>query len=125
MGTKKQHGNSSKILKLILFIPTVLSLIGNLFALMQSEVSLMRRKIIMLVMLSVFSFVLMTTAWICINWLLFTWMVHLYMSSITATILLLAFNLLLFVITCLLIALLNIDPSFPETRKAINNILSK
>jgi len=125
MGTKKQHGNSSKILKLILFVPTIISLIGNLFALMQSEIYLMRRKIIMLVMLSVFSFVLMTTAWICINSLLYSWMIHLFTSSITATILLLTFNILLFIITCLLIALLNIDPTFPETRNAINNILSK
>lgn len=125
MSRKKNKGTGSKILKLIFLIPAMLSLLGNLFVMIHDELTTMRKKLIILITLAVFSIVLMSSVWFCVNALLFTYLLNLHLTTATSLVLLLSLNLLMLIITCLCIALLNIDPSFPQTRQAVKEIITR
>lgn len=125
MSRKKQNGAGCKILKTLLLIPAVLSLLGNLFSMIHAELATMRKKLILLIMLAIFSIVLMSSVWFCLNALIFTYLTNLHLSMTTSLVLMLSLNLLIFIIICLCIALVKIDPSFPQTRKAISEVINR
>lgn len=125
MSKRKQDGTVSKILKIIFLIPALMSLFGNLFSMIQSELASMRKKLIALVILAVFSIVLMSSMWFCINALIFTYLTNLNLSVITSLVIMLSLNFLILIIISLIIALLKLDLSFPETRKAVKNVISR
>ena len=124
--TKKPRGNLAKlIIKSLLVIPAICSLTNNLIALVKLEAACMRNRIIWLVVLAAFSFTLFMTFWLCLNAMLYLYLLSINISMVGAWLLLALFNFLILVITSLCIALINIDASFPETRKAIEQIFSK
>ena len=125
MSRKKHNGTGSKILKIIFLIPALLSLLGNLFSMIHDELVTMRKRLIILIVLAIFSIVLMSSVWFCMNALIFTYLMNLHLSTATSLVLLLSLNLLILIITCLTIALLKIDPSFPQTRKAVKEVISR
>lgn len=125
MSKQKRNGTASKILKIIFLIPALMSLFGNLLSMIQSELISMRKKLVVVAILAIFSIVLMSSVWFCINALIFTYLTNLNISIITSLVIMLSLNLLILIITGLTIALLKIDPTFPETRKAVKNIISR
>lgn len=125
MSKQKHNGTISKILKYVLLLPALMNLFGNLLSMIQSELADMRKKLVILVVLALFSMVLMSSMWLCINALIFTYLTNLNLSITTSLVILLSLNFLILIIIGLVIALQKIDLSFPETRKAVKNIISR
>ena len=122
---KKRRGTAGKILKYLMVLPVVFSLVGHVFSMMRAEVRLAQKRIITLAFMFFFLFVLIMTIWLCLNMLLYIYLISVPLSHVFSIIIIALLNLFLLVITCLLIALTKIELSFPETRKAINDIVLK
>lgn len=125
MSKKPTKSVTSKILKFAMIIPAALNLMGNLSSLIQLEMASMRKKLLCFFLLSLFSLMLLLTTWILLNALLLTALIHASFTLIPSMVIVLSGNFLLLIITCLMMINLKVDPSFPETRKTIREIVKK
>lgn len=123
--TKKKSSSLGKtIIKYLLVVPAIFSLTNNIIMLMKLELACMRRKLIVFAILAIFSMALFLTFWLSLNVILYVYLVSINISILMSYVLLAVLNLLLLIISALCMALLNIDASFPETRKAVQQIFS-
>jgi hypothetical protein len=125
MAKKQSKSVGSKVLKFAMIIPAALSLMGNFFSLVQTEMMTMRKQLLCFIMLSLFSLMLMLSSWIFLNALILTYLMHVPFTLLSSLSLILAGNLFLLILTCVAILYLQIDPTFPETRKTIREIVTR
>lgn len=125
MTKKQRNGLGTMIIKYLLVIPAIFSLTGNLLAMMKLEMKSMRKKLMVFFILAVFSCTLLMTVWLTLNTMLYLYLISISISVMMACLLIALLNFLLLVITALCMALIDIDASFPETRKAIEQLFSE
>ncbi len=124
MAKKHNSGLGRSILKFILIIPAIFNLVDILVTLAKNEAATIRRKMVFLLMMALFSFVLLASVWICASALLISYLLSLQLSLEISIMFVLILNVLLFLITCLILSLVKVDPSMPETRKVIKDLVS-
>tara|TARA_R110000868_G_scaffold15698_7_gene71644 strand:- start:971 stop:1348 length:378 start_codon:yes stop_codon:yes gene_type:complete len=124
MAKKNNAGIGQNILKILLIIPAIFSLTSSLISQAHLEAVQLKRSVVLLVVLTFFFFILMLSMWFCaLGWLVL-YLLSLNVGMMLALSLVFIFNLFLLIITCLVIRENKIDPSFPETRKVIKDLIS-
>lgn len=124
MSKNHKSGLTGRILKFILIIPAIYNLLEIMVSIAKNEVAMIRRKIIFLLMMAFFLFVLLATVWMCATALLISYLVSLQLSMVLSITFALIANLVLFLIICLVLALVKVDPFLPETRQVIKDLIS-
>lgn len=122
MTKKNKSGTSRSILNLLLVVPSIISFASNLVSLVQTEAYEMRRSIIWLVILLIFSTVLLSTLWVGLMGLLYIFFLSLNMSSTASLVFILVMNLFLLIITCLIISMVKSKIGFPETKEIVRKL---
>lgn len=123
MAKKQKKGIAGTILKLLMVLPAVLNMTASLIAMVQSEFLTMRKKLVLFMVLGFFCLALMMGTWLCITGLLVIYLQTLPLSLTSSLMIVLVFNFLLLVITGLAMSFIKVDPTFPETRKVVKDII--
>lgn len=123
MAKKQKNGIAGTILKLLMILPAVLNMTASLISMVQSEYLTMRKKLVLFMVLGFFCLALMMSAWLCITGLLIIYLHTLQLSFVSSLMIVLVFNFLMLVITGLAMSFIKVDPTFPETRKAVKDII--
>ncbi len=124
MKKKNSAGLTKNIIKIVMIIPALFSLAANLMSHARFEVLLMRKQMIMLFLLSLMFFVLLLSVWISGMGVLLVYLHTLNVSLMLMVSMVFVLNLLLLIIVTLLMLRLKVDPSFPETRKVIEELIN-
>jgi hypothetical protein len=124
MKKKNNAGLTRNIVKIFMIIPAIFSLTANLISHVRFEALLMKKQIVCLMILAMFFFVLLFSVWLCGIGVLVMYLHSLDVSMMMIAVLTFIINLLLLIIVSLLLVQLKIDPTFPETRKAIKEMIS-
>jgi hypothetical protein len=124
MAKKNSAGFIQKLLKIMLIVPALSNIISHLASMMKSEAALIKRKALYLFIFAASSLVLLFTFWISLMAVLVVYLLSLNISLLISLLLVSIFNFLLLVIACLCITKTKIDPSFPETRNAVKELIS-
>lgn len=119
---KDRQGLSFALLKMLLIIPMLFRLTGNVLSFARWELLALRRKMIFLVMLTMISFILLLGVWVCGNILLLLYCLSLSVGLMACVAILMAINLLLLVTVYLMMSLIKVDLSFSETRRIIRSL---
>lgn len=123
MAKKQKKGIAGAILRLLMVLPAVLNMTATLMSLVQSEFLSMRKKLVLFMVLGFFCLALMMGAWLCVTGLLVIYLQTLQLSLASSLMIVLVFNFLLLVITGLAMSFIKVDPTFPETRKVVKDII--
>lgn len=124
MTKKHKKGIGGTLIRLLLVIPAFLSLTANLFSLAQCEAASMRKKIMLFFVFAMFALVLMISGWLCVTTILLIYLHSLQVSMMTSFVIVLLLNLLLLMMVGVSLMFVKVDPTFPETRKVIQDIIS-
>ena len=112
------------LLKLVLFVPAILSITTHLIEAARLEMSAVRRKVIYLFLLGLSCLVLLIAVWSGLCGLLFLYLLSLKLTLLQAMVFVLLANVFLLIIACLSLALMHIDLTFPKTRRDIQELMS-
>jgi hypothetical protein len=123
MAKKQKKGIAGTVLKLLMVLPAVLNMTASLIAMVQSEFLTMRKKLVLFMVLAFFCLALMMGVWLCVTGLLVIYLQTLQLGLSSSLMIVLVFNFLLLVITGLAMSFIKVDPTFPETRKVVKDIV--
>lgn len=121
--TKKKNGIGQKLFRFALIVPAILSLADNFLSLLKSEAASLRKKVICFLMLALFALVIMMCLWLFLNALLFSYFLHINFGLATSMMLIIGGNFILLIMMFLIMAVMNLDISFPETRKTVGKYM--
>ena len=124
MAKKTRTGLGRNLLKLVLFVPAILSMTTRILTAARLEITAVRRKIICFFLLGLSCLVLLITVWSGLCGLLFLYLLSLSLAPLQAMVFVLLLNIFLLIIACLCLALFRVDLSFPKTRKDIQKLIS-
>ena len=125
MTRKHKKGIGGTVIRLLLVIPAFLNLTANLFSLMQCEAAMMRKKVTLFFVFGLFALVLLMGSWLCVMAMLLFYLGSLQVSMMTSFVIVLLLNLLLLMMVGLGLMFVKVDPTFPETRKVLQDIVSE
>ncbi len=120
-----KRSNAGKFLKLLLVVPTVLSMASTLLSFAREELILMKRKMVFLVFLTLISFIFLITTWLSLCGLLLFYLLAMNVSIMLALITIMVINLILLLVSGLILACIKVNPTLPETRNVISDIISQ
>lgn len=121
---KKKEKSIGHIIKYLMVVPAIIKIIEGIVHLAKNEAAMIRRKLILLVVMALFTLILIGSVWLCFSTLLVFYLMSLHISVVAAVAFTLIFNLMLLLITSLIVAQMDFDPFLPETRKVIKEMIS-
>jgi hypothetical protein len=119
MAQKRKSTFSKTLLSLLIGVPSVLSLIGNLCGLIGHEARLASKSLVVIIALGVVSALICTSIWLCLLALLFFYFVSLQWSPQFSLLVIILLNIILLLIMFLCIKKYKTKLLFPETRKRL------
>lgn len=120
-----KRSSAGKIVKMLLVVPTILSMASTLLSYAREEIVLMKRKMVFLVFLTLISFIFLITTWLSLCGLLLFYLLSINVSMLLAMTSILVINIILLLITGIIVACIKINPTLPETRSVISDIISR
>lgn len=123
MAKKQKGGIGGTILRLLMIVPVVLNMTATLISLAQNELLSMRKKLVLFMVLAFFCLALTVGAWMCVTGLLIIYLQSLQLSLVSSLVIVMVFNLLMLIIIALAMSFIKVDPTFPETRKIVKDII--
>lgn len=124
MTRKHKKGIGGILIRLLLVIPAFFNLTTSVYALLQCEAASMRKKIILFFVFAMFALVLMMSGWLCVISILLIYLHSMQVSVMTSFVIVLLVNLLLLMMVGIGLMFTRVDPTFPETRKVIQDIIT-
>lgn len=113
------------LLKLMMVVPAFSKLISKFCILIENEVSVAGRGLLILVILCALAASLVTSIWVCLFALLYVYYVSIGVSAITSLLIILAVNVLLLCLVGLIIFQVKKHFFFTETRKMLRHLPRK
>lgn len=112
----------SRILNLIMVIPTLFNMISNVGTLIEDDAKLAGKSLVSLIILYIFISVIFTSTWLCLLAMLFVYLIMLKLSWLAALSIIFILNLLLMTIIALIMLKVKDNLSFQSTRELIRSI---
>ena len=122
--SRKKTSNLSTLIKYVLVVPAIFRLVHGIVEIAKDEAACIRRKFFYIVIATLLALALLASIWLSVTALIVFWLLSLQLTPVAAISITLVFNLLLFMIVCLFLSLVKIDPLLPETRKIIKELIS-
>ncbi len=124
MAKKRSAGMISKLIKVAMIIPAILSVTKGLIFQGRQELIGMRKRLIAFCIAALFSLILLLTTWWCLLAMLITYLLSQAVSMMVTLLIVFMLNCFMLIIFGIYLSTIKLDPSFPETRKVIRELIS-